>query len=104
MPAEQSCVQRLLATPAHRQCPHTPSPASPCHLPPPPTHTPHTRLLHNSTLAKIQPRSVSYPEQSQAIREALARVLEGEEEWTKAAQVLQGIDLDSGGWSHTDCI
>jgi hypothetical protein len=40
---------------------------------------------------------VSYPEQSQAIREALARVLEGEEEWTKAAQVLQGIDLDSGG-------
>jgi Arc/MetJ-type ribon-helix-helix transcriptional regulator len=40
---------------------------------------------------------VSYPEQSQAIREALARVLEAEEEWTKAAQVLQGIDLDSGG-------
>ena len=76
----------------------------PATSPPPPTHTPDTRLLHNSTLAKIQPRSVSYPEQSQAIREALARVLEGEEEWTKAAQVLQGIDLDSGGWSHTDCI
>lgn len=49
-----------------------------------------------STLAKVAPRSVSYPEQSQAIREALARVLEAEEEWTKAAQVLQGIDLDSG--------
>lgn len=29
-------------------------------------------------------------------------MLEGEEEWTKAAQVLQGIDLDSGGWwPHT---
>jgi COP9 signalosome complex subunit 4 len=42
---------------------------------------------------------VSYPEQSQQIREHLAKVLETEEEWTKAAQVLQGIDLDSG--QHT---
>jgi hypothetical protein len=51
-----------------------------------------------SALVKIQPRAVSYPEQSQAIREHLAHVLESEEEWTKAAQVLQGIDLDSGVW------
>lgn len=54
------------------------------------------KAVATHTLAKVAPRSVSYPEQSQAIREALARVLEAEEEWTKAAQVLQGIDLDSG--------
>lgn len=52
-----------------------------------------------SALTKIAPRAVSYPEQSQQIREHLAKVLETEEEWTKAAQVLQGIDLDSG--QHT---
>lgn len=44
----------------------------------------------------IQPRAVSYEEQATAIREQLAIILEAEEEWTKAAQTLAGIDLDSG--------
>ena len=39
---------------------------------------------------------VSYEEQATAIREQLAKLLEDEEEWTKAAQTLAGIDLDSG--------
>lgn len=39
---------------------------------------------------------VSYEEQATAIREQLAKLLEAEEEWTKAAQTLAGIDLDSG--------
>lgn len=47
-------------------------------------------------LSQIAPRTVSYPEQSQLLRERLAALFEKEEQWTKAAQVLQGIDLDSG--------
>lgn len=49
-----------------------------------------------STLEKIQPRVVSFEEQVTFIRESLAGLLEQEEEWTKAAQILAGIDLDSG--------
>eukprot|EP00877_Chromochloris_zofingiensis_P013874 jgi/Chrzof1/8740/Cz03g22180.t1 len=48
------------------------------------------------TLEKIQPRVVSFEEQVTFIRESLAGLLEQEEEWTKAAQILAGIDLDSG--------
>eukprot|EP00884_Botryococcus_braunii_P007009 jgi/Botrbrau1/16309/Bobra.0066s0077.1 len=47
-------------------------------------------------LEKVQPRVVSYDEQVTIIREQLAQVLELEEAWAKAAQVLAGIDLDSG--------
>jgi COP9 signalosome complex subunit 4 len=39
---------------------------------------------------------VSYEEQVSAIREQLAAVYEAAEEWSKAAQALAGIDLDSG--------
>ena len=39
---------------------------------------------------------VSYEEQATAIREQLAKVLEAEENFTRAAQTLAGIDLDSG--------
>ena len=49
-----------------------------------------------STLEKVQPRAVSYEEQVSAIREQLAALYEGQEEWSKAAQALAGIDLDSG--------
>jgi len=47
-------------------------------------------------LERIQPRVVSFEESVTIIRENLADVLEKEEQWTKAAQVLGGIDLDSG--------
>lgn len=47
-------------------------------------------------LEKIQPRVVSYEEQVTTVREHLANLLEKEEEWSKAAQTLAGIDLDSG--------
>ena len=49
-----------------------------------------------SLLEKIQPRVVSYEEQVTTVREQLAGLLEQEEEWSKAAQTLAGIDLDSG--------
>ncbi len=49
-----------------------------------------------SLLDKIQPRVVSYEEQVTTVREHLASLLEQEEEWSKAAQTLAGIDLDSG--------
>ena len=39
---------------------------------------------------------VSYEEPATTIREQLAAMLEREEDWAKAAQVLAGIDLDSG--------
>lgn len=52
--------------------------------------------LLRSLLDKIQPRVVSYEEQVTTVREHLANLLEKEEEWSKAAQTLAGIDLDSG--------
>ena len=57
-------------------------------------------LLRGSALERIQPRVVSYEEPVTTIREQLAATLEREEDWAKAAQVLAGIDLDSGapGW------
>ncbi|OAY50771.1 COP9 signalosome complex subunit 4 [Manihot esculenta] len=48
------------------------------------------------TLAQIQPRVVSFEEQVLIIREKLADLYESEQEWSKAAQMLSGIDLDSG--------
>ncbi len=49
-----------------------------------------------SALERIQPRVVSFEEQVTVIREALAALHEREEEYTRAAQILAGIDLDSG--------
>ena len=39
---------------------------------------------------------MSYEEQVTTVREHLAGLLEKEEEWSRAAQTLAGIDLDSG--------
>ena len=39
---------------------------------------------------------MSFEEQVTTLRENLAALLEAEEQWTQAAQVLAGIDLDSG--------
>ncbi|KAG7024205.1 COP9 signalosome complex subunit 4 [Cucurbita argyrosperma subsp. argyrosperma] len=47
-------------------------------------------------LAQIQPRVVSFEEQVLIIREKLAELYESEQQWSKAAQMLSGIDLDSG--------
>jgi COP9 signalosome complex subunit 4 len=49
-----------------------------------------------STLERLQPRAVSFEEQSTILRENLAKLLEEQEQWTQAAHVLAGIDLDSG--------
>eukprot|EP00798_Chlamydomonas_sp_ICE-L_P001710 gene1710-33116_t len=47
-------------------------------------------------LEKVQPRVVSFDETVTLIRENLATLLETEEQWSQAAQVLAGIDLDTG--------
>ncbi|KAG2554061.1 hypothetical protein PVAP13_9KG638600 [Panicum virgatum] len=47
-------------------------------------------------LTQIQPRVVSFEEQVVVIREKLADLYESEQQWSKAAQMLSGIDLDSG--------
>ncbi|XP_056167824.1 COP9 signalosome complex subunit 4-like [Syzygium oleosum] len=44
------------------------------------------------TLAQIQPRVVSFEEQVLIIREKLAELYESEQQWSKAAQMLSGID------------
>lgn len=69
-----------------------------------------TYAVSCSLLEKIQPRVVSYEEQVTTVREHLANLLEKEEEWSKAAQTLAGIDLDSGAreckctlWNKPKC-
>ncbi|GAX73595.1 hypothetical protein CEUSTIGMA_g1046.t1 [Chlamydomonas eustigma] len=47
-------------------------------------------------LDRLQPRVVSFEEPVTLIREGLADQLEKEEQWSKAAGILAGIDLDSG--------
>ncbi|XP_047325657.1 COP9 signalosome complex subunit 4 [Impatiens glandulifera] len=46
-------------------------------------------------LNQIQPRVVSFEEQVLIIREKLADLYESEHQWSRAAQMLGGIDLDS---------
>ena len=76
----------LRLPPPHAPCPHPPSLA-----------TTTLRFHHpRSALDKVQPRAVSYEEQVGALREQLAALYERREEWSKAAQALAGIDLDSG--------
>lgn len=50
-----------------------------------------------SALDKVQPRAVSYEEQVTLLREQLSELYVLQEEWSKAAHALAGIDLDSGG-------
>ncbi|KXZ48200.1 hypothetical protein GPECTOR_29g107 [Gonium pectorale] len=50
-----------------------------------------------AALEKLQPRVVSFEDSVVLLRENLAEQLEKEEEWSKAAQVLSGIDLESSG-------
>ncbi|KAG6608525.1 COP9 signalosome complex subunit 4, partial [Cucurbita argyrosperma subsp. sororia] len=47
-------------------------------------------------LVLIQPRVVSFEEQVLILREKLAELYETEQQWSKAARMLSGIDLDSG--------
>ncbi|KAJ4751265.1 COP9 signalosome complex subunit 4 [Rhynchospora pubera] len=47
-------------------------------------------------LTQIQPRVVSFEEQVLIIREKLAELYESEQQWSQAARMLSGIDLDSG--------
>jgi len=47
-------------------------------------------------LEKISPRVVSFEEQVSVLREGLAKLYQEEQLWSRAAQMLAGIDLDSG--------
>ncbi|KAJ3174244.1 COP9 signalosome complex subunit 4 [Geranomyces variabilis] len=47
-------------------------------------------------LAVMQPRAVAFEEQISTVREHLAMLYESAEEWSLAAQMLQGIPLESG--------
>lgn len=53
-------------------------------------------------LEKLQPRIVSFEEQVIILRESLSALLEKEEEFSKAAHVLSGIDLDSSMRANAD--
>lgn len=54
------------------------------------------RPVASYALEHIQPRVVSFEEPVTHLRENLALLLEREEDWSRAAQTLAGIDLDSG--------
>ncbi|SNX82211.1 related to COP9 - signalosome complex subunit 4 [Melanopsichium pennsylvanicum] len=53
------------------------------------------RMLENA-LEQLQPRVLSFEEQASSLRMQLASLLEAEEDWIEAAQVLLAIPLDSG--------
>lgn len=52
----------------------------------------------------LQSQSASFEEQNANIREVLAQGYEAEEDWSKAAEALQGIQLDSTQRSVTDLV
>mmetsp|Transcript_38359 Transcript_38359/g.95192 ORF Transcript_38359/g.95192 Transcript_38359/m.95192 type:complete len:405 (-) Transcript_38359:261-1475(-) len=56
----------------------------------------HHKVTAQFALEKISPRVVSFEEQVSVLREGLAKLFQDEEEWSRAAGVLAGIDLDSG--------
>ena len=49
-----------------------------------------------SALDRTRSRVVSYEDQVTALREQLSDIFALEEEWSKAAQLLAEVDLDSG--------
>ncbi|CAI6000522.1 unnamed protein product [Closterium sp. NIES-65] len=62
-----------------------------------PSHPPLSAFLRPLRLScSVRPLMAAWWEQVAVIREGLAAVYEGEEEWAKAAQMLAGIDLDGG--------
>ena len=54
------------------------------------------RAAAEQTLTLLQPRAVSFLAETNSLRQQLSVLLEAEEEWSKAAAVLSGMDLDSG--------
>ncbi|KAF5389096.1 hypothetical protein D9757_004911 [Collybiopsis confluens] len=54
------------------------------------------------TIDTVQPKIVSYEEQVSTLRFQLADIYENEEEWSDAARVLMGIQLDSNQRSMPD--
>jgi hypothetical protein len=61
-------------------------------------------VVDHSALDRIAPRVVSFEEPCTIIREGLAEVLEKQEDFSKAAQVLAGIDMDSGEALQYTCV
>lgn len=53
-------------------------------------------------LQALQPRVVSFEEQDASIRESLADAFQSIEEWTEAAKMLQGINLESSQRTISD--
>lgn len=53
-------------------------------------------MAAEATLALLAPRAVSFLAETNSLRQQLSSLLEAEEEWSRAAAVLSGIDLDSG--------
>jgi COP9 signalosome complex subunit 4 len=59
--------------------------------------TPDTLLaVGTSLLALVQPRLLSYEEQSTSVRELMAAIHERRGEWREAARALAAIPYDSG--------
>lgn len=61
-------------------------------------------LLLGSALDRTRHRVVSYEDQVSILREQLSEIFAEEHDWTKAAQLLADIDLDSGLRTMKACI
>ncbi|KAL7750256.1 hypothetical protein RI367_004429 [Sorochytrium milnesiophthora] len=61
-----------------------------------------TKELLRVYIAKLSTRAVAFEQQISTAREKLSELLENDEEWHEAAQVLIGIPLDSGHRSVSD--
>lgn len=60
------------------------------------------RQMLENALEQLQPRVLSFEEQASSVRMQLASLLEAEEDWKEAAQVLLAIPLDSGHRNVSD--
>ena len=53
------------------------------------------KFIANYSLEKIQPRAISFEDQVTSYRQFLSEVYEAEGEWKKAANMLNGIPLET---------
>lgn len=57
--------------------------------------TEEAKTIANYSLEKIQPRAISFEDQVTSYRQFLSEIYEREGEWKKAANMLNGIPLET---------
>lgn len=65
-------------------------------------HIERKKSIGDYALSKVKARVVSFEEPDAIIREHLSELLSEEEDYSEAAQILAGINLESGGRQYSD--